>query len=801
LANKEDFQIKSDSPVANELMFWRVVGHEALSRPSHYELSVISKNQTIDAKDILGHAFDVVISFLDPDGNPHERHCQGLAIRFTRVAQLGRYYRYEISLQSWFGLLSKRTNSRIHQDKPVLDVFNSVLEDSPIKRVKKTKTDGVIGKHKGRRYCVQHQESDYTFLSRLLEDEGIYYWFDAHDAPGTMYLADASDAAHDMIPVTDILKYIPAGSSDARHNEITKWISTRQLETGKFASRDSDFKAIKKKLSADKGDPDTHELADLEAFEFEGGYFKDDDTEGIAKLRLDELVTRRQRHWALTSWPDVTAGRSFTLAGDPDGNRDGDYLIAACSFVVSHPGYEGVTLKEEPRSITHLLHKELAADAVNADTQVAYSALIDSSPTLRTGQPGARAFMLTVLPLALPYRVPRLTPQVVMPGPQSAIVVGPEGDEIHADDFGRVKVHFHWDRYDKSNEKSTCWVRVSQPWAGKGWGGYFIPRIGQEVIVDFLNGDPDRPIIVGRVYNDDQPKPFDSHTQSGFRTRSTPKGSAANCNEFRFDDKKGSEQVYLHAEKNQDISVENDETHTVGHDRTKTIDNDETSHIKHDRTETVDNNEKITIGVNRTEQVGSNETIAIGVDRTETVGANETISIGANRTISVGASETATVALQRTHTVGVNETIAIGAAQEIAIGAMQIVAIGANQSVSVGVNQSTNVGANQSADVGANRSISVGSNLSTKVGADESRDIGAGRATQVAKDDAIKVGKNFVLEAGDSISLKTGSASITMKKDGTIVIKGKDITVDGSGKINVKASSDIVMKGSKILQN
>jgi type VI secretion system secreted protein VgrG len=798
---EEMFHIKSDSPVADDLMFWRVVGHEALSRPSFYELTVLSKNQKIEAKDILGRAFDVVIDFLDIDGTKHKRHCQGHAVRFTRVGEVGRYFRYQIALQSWFGLLSRRSNSRILQDKPVIEVLDAVFEDSPIKRVKKIKTDNVIGDHPPMRYCVQHQETDYSFVSRLLEDEGIYYWFDSHDEAGTMHLSDASDVAHDKLAANDTLRYVPSGVSDARYNEITRWIGTRQFDTGKFASRDSDFKAIKKKLTADKGSPDTHELADLEAFEFAGGYFAGDDTESTAKLRLDELVTRRQRFWALTGWPDAAAGKSFAFKDDPNQSSDGDYLIAACTFVVSHPGYESLSFKEEQRSIAAVLQGTLADDAVNADTRAAHADLIDNIPALRTGTLGARAFLLTVMPLDTPYRVPRLTPRVTMPGPQSAIVVGPEGDEIHADDFGRVKVHFHWDRYDKSNEKSTCWVRVSQPWAGKGWGGYFIPRIGQEVIVDFLNGDPDRPIIIGRVYNDDQPKPFDSHTQSGFRTRSTPKGSAANCNEFRFDDKKGSEQVYLHAEKNQDISVENDETHTVGHDRTKTIDNDETSHIKHDRTETVDNNEKITIGVNRTEDVGSNETIAIGVNRTETVGSNESITIGSNRTISVGASETATVALQRTHTVGVNETIAIGAAQEIAIGAMQSVSIGANQDVNVGINQSTSVGANQSATVGANRSIEVGANLSTKVSADEARDVGAGRATQVAKDDALKVGKNLVIDAGDSISLKTGSASITMKKDGTIVIKGKDVTVEGSGKINVKASSDIVMKGSKILQN
>jgi type VI secretion system secreted protein VgrG len=779
LARKDDFQIISDSPIADDLMFWDVVGHESLSRPSLYELTVISKNQTIAAKEVLGHSFDVVITFLDPDGNSHQRHCQGHAIRFTRVAQIGRYYRYEISLQSWFGLLSKRTNSRIHQDLPVLKVFDSVLEDSAIKRVKKTKTDGVIGKHEGRRYCVQHQESDYTFLSRLLEDEGIYYWFDSHAASGTMYLADASDAAHDMLPVTDILKYIPAGTSEARHNEITQWISTRQLETGKFASRDSDFKAIKKKLSADKGDPDTHELADLEAFEFEGGYFKDNDTEGIAKLRLDELVTRRQRHWALTSWPDVTAGRSFTLAGDPDGNRDGDYLIAACSFVVSHPGYEGISLKEEPRSITRLLHKALAADAVNADTQVAYSSLLDSTTTLRTGQPGARAFMLTVLPLALPYRVPRLTPQVVMPGPQSAIVVGPEGEEIHADDFGRVKVHFHWDRYDKSNEKSTCWVRVSQPWAGKGWGGYFIPRIGQEVIVDFLNGDPDRPIIVGRVYNDDQPKPFDSHTQSGFRTRSTPEGSAANCNEFRFDDKKGEEQVYLHAEKNQDISVENDETHTVGHDRTKTIDNDETNHIKRDRTETVDRNEKVNVHGWRTEEVDLDETITIHKNRTERVDLNERISIGQNQNIDVGQNRAESVAINETISIGANRSVTIGGAKSETVAKVKTETIGLAKALSIGLGYQTSVGAAMNTTVGGFQATQVGLYKNITVGGNWTNTVKASYSLDVSKD--------VVIDAGSSITLRVGKSLLVMKKDGTFTINGKEVDVVGSKHVGVES--------------
>jgi len=229
-----------------------------------------------------------------------------------------------------------------------------------------------------------------------------------------------------------------------------------------------------------------------------------------------------------------------------------------------------------------------------------------------------------------------------------------------------VKVQFHWDREGKSDGDSSCWVRVATLWAGRQWGVIHIPRIGQEVIVDFLEGDPDQPIIVGSVYNADQMPPYGlpgNRTQSGIKTRSSLEGGAANFNEIRFEDKKGGEQLFIHAEKNQDIEVENDETHWVGHDRTKTIDHDETTHVKHDRTETVDHDEKITIGNDRTEDVIGNETIAVVKNRTRTVSQNEVV----------------TVALTRTHTVGVNEAITIGAAQEVTVGAVRAVTVGASQ--------------------------------------------------------------------------------------------------------------------------
>jgi type VI secretion system secreted protein VgrG len=352
------------------------------------------------------------------------------------------------------------------------------------------------------------------------------------------------------------------------------------------------------------------------------------------------------------------------------------------------------------------------------------------------------------------------------------VVVGPSGEEIWTDQYGRVKVHFHWDRHDQSNENSSCWIRVSQAWAGKNWGSVQIPRIGQEVIVSFLEGDPDRPIITGRVYNAEQTVPYKlpaNATQSGVKSRSSKDGTQANFNEIRMEDKKGAEQLFIHAEKNQDIEVENDETHWVGHDRSKTIDNDETVRVKHDRTERVDNNEAISIGVDRTEDVGNNEKITIGVNRTERVGSNETISIGADRTEKVGANEKISIAGNRTEDVGGNETI--------------------------------DINGNRNETVQGNEGIQINGNQGTRIGQNESRDVAQNRSTGIKQNDSLDVGKHFTLNAGDSISLTTGAASITMKKDGSIVISGKNITVDGSGAINIKANKNVVVKGQKILQN
>jgi type VI secretion system secreted protein VgrG len=647
MANDTHFQLDSDSPAASSMLLWCIVGHETLSRPSHYELTVLSKKNDITAKEILGYLFDLVLKFQDKDGKEHERRCAGYATRFSRVGEVGRYFRYQISLQSWFGLLRKTSNCRIFQEKTVVECMKDIFLDNPIKTVAKFSESTLTNKHEKHRYCVQFNESDYKFASRLMEEEGIYYWFDSHGARNKMYIADTSSAVYFSLPATDTLKYQPSATSDARFNEIMRWIDYRHLESGMYHARDTDFKAIRKTLSLNAvGNPEEFELGHLLVKEYPAGMDRDADAEALSKQRIEEIDSRHERYWAQTRWPDVAVGRTFQFEGDPNKQADGEYLIATCSFVVSHPGLEGLNLREEPIPLSTVMASAIADDAVNHDCLPAFQAVLDEFSELRAGTRGARAFLMTVIPNTQNYRISRLTPQVTMPGPQSAIVVGQEGEEIHTDEFGRVKVHFHWDQ-KASDENATAYIRVSQPWAGKGWGGYFIPRIGQEVIVDFLNGDPDRPIIMGRVYNDDQPIPYQSPTQSGFKTRSTPKGNSSNYNEIMFEDKKGSESLNIHAEKNMSRSVENDDSTSVGHDQSEVVENDQTINVKHDRSVTVKNNEKkevqqfqkLTVGKNQDNHIVGYQTTNVDIDHALLVKGNHKIAVGAERTDITNGNE------------------------------------------------------------------------------------------------------------------------------------------------------------------
>ncbi|PPX99644.1 type VI secretion system Vgr family protein, partial [Cronobacter sakazakii] len=360
-----------------------------------------------------------------------------------------------------------------------------------------------------------------------------------------------------------------------------------------------------------------------------------------------------------------------------------------------------------------------------------------------------------VIPADVPYRPAQKTPWPRTYGPQTAKVVGPQGESIWTDKYGRVKVKFHWDRLGKGDDTSSSWVRVSSAWAGQGFGGVQIPRVGDEVVVDFINGDPDRPLITGRVYNEASMPPWAlpaAATQMGFLSRSKD-GSPDNANALRFEDKAGEEQVWLHAEKNMDTEIENDETHSVGSNRTKTIGANETTTVKKNRTETVVENETITVHQNRTETVDGNETITIHSNRTETVDQNEDVRIGQNQSVTVNGAQTLRVDKTKTETIALASMLNVGLAQNTNIGAAYV--------LNVGAGWMTNVGAMQMHNVALKYSVNSGKDLS------------------------LSAGTTADFSAEDKITLVCGESMIVLEQNGTITLSANKIKMVGEKVIDI----------------
>ncbi|KIV69563.1 VgrG protein [Pseudomonas sp. FeS53a] len=730
---------KVSSPLgANVLVLERLDGHEQLGRLFDYELSLVSENPAIKLDALLGKPMGLSVEL--PDGG--KRYFHGIAARCSQSSGTGQFAGYRVTLRPWLWLLSRTSDCRIFQNKTVPDIIKQVFRDLGFSDFE----DALTRSYHEWEYCVQYRETSFEFVSRLMEQEGIYYYFRHEQSRHVLVLSDAY-GAHSPAPGYASVPFYPLEDQMRERDHVYDWHLAQEVQPGSLALNDYDFKRPSARLEVRSSVSRSHSNADHPLYDYPGEYVQTSDGEQYARNRIEAIQTQYERVQLRTNARGLGAGHLFKMTGYPRDDQNREYLIIGARYAVSQEAYE-------------------------------------------TGSGGGLQYEsdLECIDAGQAFRPMPTTIKPIVQGPQTAMVVGPKGEEIWTDQYGRVKVHFYWDRHDQSNENSSCWIRVSQAWAGKNWGHIQIPRIGQEVIVSFLEGDPDRPIITGRVYNAEQTVPYDlpaNATQSGVKSRSSKGGTPANFNEIRMEDKKGEEQLFIHAEKNQDIEVENDETHWVGHDRTKTIDHDETVHVKHDRTETVDNNETITIGVDRTEQVGNNETITIGVNRTEKVGSNESITIGANRTEQVGSNENITIGSNRTESVGADERITIGA----------------NRTEQVGSNENITIGSNRTESVGSNESVDIGANQTTSIGKNESRSVGQNRSTSVGQSDSLDVGKHFSLNAGDSITLVTGSASLIMKKDGTIVISGKNITIDGSGAINVKASKNVVVKGQKILQN
>jgi type VI secretion system secreted protein VgrG len=744
-------QIAIDTPLGEDVLLLRSFqGHEELSRLFSFHLDLVSENSSIKYADIVGQAVTIRLSLADSS----PRYWNGFVSRFVQADQDSKVTVYHATMVPWLWFLDQTTDCRIFQTKTAPDIIKQIFKEYGYNDFALR----LYGDFVKRDYCVQYRESDFNFVSRLMEEEGICYFFEHENGKHTLILAN-DPSSHKACPNQPTARYEGTVGGWQDDDVILQWHQEQEFRPGVYTVTDYNFET-----------PSTNLLSTVngngkwEVYDFPGEYAKRADGDRLAKVRLQEQQMPQSVARGTGDCRAFDVGYKFKLTDHYRDDLNQEYVLTSLHHSGRHNlGYgSGTSESAEP----------------------VYENSFECVPATTTIRP------------------PRRTPVPVVQGCQTAVVVGPAGEEIFTDKYGRVKVQFHWDREGKKNESSSCWVRVSYPWAGKSWGGIHIPRIGQEVIVDFIEGDPDRPIITGRTYNAGQMPPWDLPGKmmvSGYKSNSTKGGGGSN--EISFDDTKGTELIQVHGQYDMDTKIEHDERRHVINNRTKNVDVDETS----------------TIGSNRTEKVGKNEQITIGVNRTENVGTNETISIGSNRSETVGANESITVALTRTRNVGVNEMVNVGAAQEITIGGLQAltvgltraktigvseaVNIGTTQSINVGAAQTVNVGATQSTTIGAGQTISVGADLGETIGGNHSESVSKDRSATVSGNDSLNVTKNLTIEAGEEIAIKTGSASILMKKDGTITIQGKDITIKASGKITEEASGDMVLKGSKILQN
>jgi type VI secretion system secreted protein VgrG len=605
---KVDRLVKVVTSLGEALLFNRLEGSDGLSRNGEYRVTVLSRRGDIQADELLGRSVSTVVR--TPWGS--DREFNGLAVGFYQVGQQGRYHQYLIVVRPWTWLLTRTSDCKIFQEKTVRDIISAVLADHPYADFEFQLT----GSYRPWTYCVQYRESDFNFLARLMEQEGMHFFFRHKGGKHTLVIADGAQA-HEAADFYDTLPYVEPEAARARQEEgVREWSHGSEIQPTRFIQRDFNFEKPRADMQADAhpARPLKHDYAaTFEVFDYPGEYADRSEGQRLATVRMEEMRHQFDVFNGESNAAGLTTGGLFRLSEHPRNDQNQEYLIVSADYHVEESPPESEVARTELFSIR-----------------------------------------FRAIPSAQSFQPPRLTPKPIVQGPQTAIVVGKAGEEIHTDKYGRVKVQFHWDRYGKKDENSSCWIRVSHPWAGQNWGMIAIPRTGQEVIVEFLEGDPDRPIITGRVYNADQMPPYAlpaNMTQTGIKTRSSKGGGVDNFNEIRFEDKKGSEQLYIHAERNQDCVVENDETLSVGHDRTKTVGNDEKTEVKHDRTETVGNNETITIGKDRTESVGGNETVSITKDRATSIEGNETLSVTRNRDESVQGNESVSVTGKLDHSI------------------------------------------------------------------------------------------------------------------------------------------------------
>ncbi|EFA5014621.1 type VI secretion system tip protein VgrG [Escherichia coli] len=533
-----------------------------LKTPDILNLGYVSPAANLQLKPMVGKDLCVHIE-LDGGG---KRYISGLVTAARVAGHQGRSVVYELRLEPWLKILTHTSDYKAFQNKNVVDIQDEVLDEYPWPVEKR-----LVENYPTRAWQVQYGETDFAFIQRLMQEWGIYWWFEHSENSHTLVLADAINV-HKACADSPLVCYYQKGLK--LDKEFIHTITANEsLRSGQWVLNDFDFMKPRSLLKSTVANPRETGLAEYEHYEWPGDYFTKSEGEMLTRIRMEEQRSPGSRVQGSGNIRTLMTGFTFTLENYPTAEVNREYLLVQTTlFIQDNAQHSG------------------------QDQHFSYSTSFELHPTSEV------------------YRPQRTLSKPHTKGPQSAIVTGPAGQEIWTDKYGRVKVQFGWDRYGKNDENSSCWVRVSYPWAGKGFGGIQIPRIGQEVLVDFKNGDPDLPIIVGRTYNQDTMPPWGlpgAATQSGFYSH-TIGGGPANANALRFEDKPGGEEVWLHAEKDQRIEVNNNESHWVGNNRLKVIDKTETAIIGEKRSLTVQTDDISLAGGDKTIQTVQNLRLAAG---------------------------------------------------------------------------------------------------------------------------------------------------------------------------------------------
>ena len=644
-------------------------------------------------------------------------------------------YQYRVTVVPRVWLQLQGADSRIFQAFAVPAIVEQVLTGAGLS----AGTDfrlSVQGTYTAREYCVQYRESNWDFVSRLCEEEGIYFYFVQSSAGHKVVFADTT-STYPSIEGDATLVYKPEhGAMRSAHDDsrVLRFHFGAEVRPGKVTLRDWNFLKPSLSLQADStGTVDTS----LEVYDYPGEYQVPDAGTGLAKVRLEELAVRRSSGGGESTCSRLLAGHTFSLTENPNEAWNTKYVVTRLEY-----------WGREPR----LADRADAGDGADPSERDVFRNSFE-------------AVAATTL-----FRPPRVTRRPHIHGVQTAIVVGPSGEEIYTDQFGRVKVQFHWDRLGKKDDKSSCWVRVAQMWANEAFGAWFLPRVGNEVVVAFLEGNPDHPLIVGSLYHGVNVTPY---ALPGEKTKSTIKSNSSKggggFNELRFEDKKGSEEVFLQAQKDWTINVLNDKNQKVGHDETLEVDNDRTKTVKHDQTATIQNDDKETVQHDQTLTVQNDRSVTVQNDHTESVTGKQTLTVGKAQSLAVSDKQEITVDKTRALTVtgDVTETYKAKLTREVTADVAET--LSAKRTVSVKGDDSETVGGKQTISITGDSSVTIS-------------------------------GKHSLSVTGD-VTITSGSSTVTVKPSGEIKISGVQITIDASGPLKVHgATVDVKSDGPMSLQ-